>query len=539
MLDLPRVSLSTVPRRAPALRLLVVERHPHAAKRIEHALQVHAGGTVRVSAVARTLEDIGPLVGLGMTDAVVIGDGFPIEAVMGWLTLQQRGSSVPVILLTSGDPAVEEHALAAGAADCLTAADGGERLGRAVRLAVARTRATVPVVTHDAALRQTLKLEAIGRLAGGVAHDFSNLLTIMMGATERMLDSLPEGTRSHDEADLIRVSCERGAGLTRQLLAFSRRQPTAPRPIDLRALMASAGRLLAPLIGEHIFLVIEAPADVWAVSADPLQFEQVVMNLVLNARDAMPSGGALTLRLRNACVDDVPGTSGNPAPGEYVLLEVIDSGVGMSRETMTRAFEPFFSTKDELHGTGLGLATVHDIIRELGGHVRIDSALGRGTTVGVYVPRCHQESVPAPPDRPESPLHGTETVLLTEDEAAIRDLVQTILERHGYRVIVAGGPADATALAETCRQPIDLLVTDIVMPGGTGPELAQRLRERRPGLKVLFISGYPAREATPHGIHGPGTTFLPKPFTRHVLLRAVRDALDNGGPAATPAPTTN
>jgi signal transduction histidine kinase/ActR/RegA family two-component response regulator len=536
MYELPRVSLSTVPRRAPALRLLVVERQPHATRRIEHALQAHAGTTVRVTAVARALDDIGPIVGLGMTDAVVIGDGFPIEAVMGWLTLHLRSTSAPVILLTSGDPAVEEHALAAGAADCLTAADGGARLGRAVRLAVARKRATAPVVTRDAALRQTLKLEAIGRLAGGVAHDFSNLLTIMMGATERMLDSLPAGTRSHDEADLIRVSCERGAGLTRQLLAFCRRQPSAPRAIDLRALMASAGRLLAPLIGEHIFLVIEAPADVWPVSADPLQFEQVVMNLVLNARDAMPSGGALTLRLRNACVDETPGASGHPAPGEYVLLEVIDSGVGMSGETMARAFEPFFSTKDEQHGTGLGLATVHDIVRELGGHVRIDSALGRGTTVGVYVPRCHQESAPVAPDRPESPLRGTETVLLTEDEAAIRDLVQTILERHGYTVIAAGGPADATALAESCLQPIDLLVTDIVMPGGTGPELADRLRERRPGLKVLYISGYPSREATPHGIQGPGTTFLPKPFTRHVLLRAVRDAIDNSGIADTPAP---
>ncbi|MGE3579726.1 MAG: ATP-binding protein, partial [Vicinamibacterales bacterium] len=381
--------------------------------------------------------------------------------------------------------------------------------------------------------RQSLKLEAIGRLAGGVAHDFSNLLTIMLGATERMLDSLPDGTRARDEADLIRVNCERGAGLTRQLLAFGRRQPSAPRPIDLRALMASAGRMLAPLIGEHIFLVIEAPADVWPVSADPLQFEQVVMNLVLNARDAMPSGGALTLRLRNACVDETPG-GGHPAPGEYVQLEVIDSGTGMSRETMARAFEPFFTTKDEQHGTGLGLATVHDIVRELGGHVRIDSALGRGTTVGVYVPRCHEETAPLPAERPELPLRGTETVLLTEDEAAIRDLVQTILERHGYTVLVAGGPADAAALAETCRTPIDLLVTDIVMPGGTGPELAQRLRERRPGLKVLYISGYPAREATPDGIHGPGTTFLPKPFTRHVLLRAVRDALDNGSAAPPP-----
>ncbi|MGE0393670.1 MAG: ATP-binding protein, partial [Vicinamibacterales bacterium] len=482
MLELARVSVSTTSRRAPALRLLVVERYADAAKRLEIALRAHAAGAVRVTACVGALEDIGPAVSRGQTDAVVIGESFPVEAVMGWLSSQLRNTTAPVLLLTAGDPAVEDLALAAGAADCLTMADGGERIGRAVRRAVARRRAAAPVVTRDAALRQSLKLEAIGRLAGGVAHDFSNLLTIMLGATERMLDSLPDGTRARDEADLIRVNCERGAGLTRQLLAFGRRQPSAPRPIDLRALMASAGRMLAPLIGEHIFLVIEAPADVWPVSADPLQFEQVVMNLVLNARDAMPSGGALTLRLRNACVDETPG-SGHPAPGEYVQLEVIDSGTGMSRETMARAFEPFFTTKDEQHGTGLGLATVHDIVRELGGHVRIDSALGRGTTVGVYVPRCHEETAPLPAERPELPLRGTETVLLTEDEAAIRDLVQTILERHGYTVLVAGGPADAAALAETCRTPIDLLVTDIVMPGGTGPELAQRLRERRPGLK--------------------------------------------------------
>jgi len=535
MLDLPRVTVSTAPRRSPALRVLVVERRPHTARRIEHGLQAHAQPIIHVNGIAATLEEIGPIVSQGLTDAVVIGDGFSLDAVTGWLTLNLRNTSAPVVLLTSGDPVLEEHALAAGAADCLTTADGGERLGRAVRMAVARRRASAPTITRDAALRQTLKLEAIGRLAGGVAHDFSNLLTIMMGASERLLDNLPEGTRAHEEADLVRVSCERGAALTRQLLAFSRRQPTTPRSVDLRALMASAGRLLAPLIGEHIFLVIEAPADVWPVTADPMQFEQVVMNLVLNARDAMPSGGALTLRLRNAFVDEQAGVPGHPAPGEYVQLEVIDSGVGMSRETMARAFEPFFSTKDENHGTGLGLATVHDIVRELGGHIRIDSALGRGTTVGVYVPRCQQESAPvAGTDRTESPLMGTETVLLTEDEAAIRDLVQMILERHGYKVIVASGPADATALAESWKGTIDLLVTDIVMPGGTGPELAQRMRERRPDLKVLYISGYPAREATPNGVEGPGTTFLPKPFTRHVLLRAIRDAIEGNGAAASP-----
>jgi len=535
MLDLPRVTVSTAPRRSPALRVLVVERRPHGARRIEQGLHGHVPAIIHVTGTAGTLDEIGPIVSRGLTDAVIIGDGFPLDAVMGWLTLHLRNTAAPVVLLTSGDPVLEDHALSAGAADCLTVADGWDRLGRAVRMAVARRRATAPTVTRDAALRQTLKLEAIGRLAGGVAHDFSNLLTIMMGATERMLDNLPEGTRAHEEADLVRVSCERGAALTRQLLAFSRRQPTTPRPIDLRALMASAGRLLAPLIGEHIFLVIEAPADLWPVTADPMQFEQVVMNLVLNARDAMPSGGALTLRLRNAFLDEQNGTPGLPAPGEYVQLEVIDSGIGMSRETMARAFEPFFSTKDEHQGTGLGLATVHDIVRELGGHVRIDSALGRGTTVGVYVPRCQQESVPAPGvDRSESPLRGTETVLLTEDEAAIRDLVQTILERHGYKVIVASGPADATALAESWKGTIDLLVTDIVMPGGTGPELAQRLRERRPGLKVLYISGYPAREVTPNAVQSAGTTFLPKPFTRQVLLRAMRDAIESGGAAASP-----
>ena len=528
MPDAPRLSIPTAAQRCPPLRVLLVENNALLAHRLESGLRPQLEEGLRL-AVTSTVDDIVPVVARGLTDAVIISPSVALETSLTWLGAHARHTAAPVILLGTDAPAVEERALAAGAADCLASSEGAARLGRCVRRAVARSRSFGPSVTRDAALRQSLKLEAIGRLAGGVAHDFSNLLTIMMGATERMLDGLPPGTRAHDEADLIRVSCERGAALTRQLLAFSRRQPSAPRPIDLRALVAAAGRLLTPLIGEHIFLVIEAPADVWSVIADPLQFEQVLMNLVLNARDAMPSGGALTLRLRNSCIDDTAGSTGHVAPGEYVLLEVIDSGVGMSGETMARAFEPFFSTKDEHKGTGLGLATVQDIVRELGGHVRIDSALGRGTTVGVYLPRSAQLSVASPlVERQELPVRGTETVLLTEDEAAIRDLVQAILERNGYTVIVASAAADACALAEGWAGTIDLLVTDIVMPGGTGPELAERLRRQRPGIKVLYISGYPAREATPQGIQSEGAAFLPKPFTRQVLLRAVRDALEAG-----------
>lgn len=281
-------------------------------------------------------------------------------------------------------------------------------------------------------------------------------------------------------------------------------------------------------MGEHIFLVVEADADVWQVVADAAQFEQVVINLVLNARDAMPGGGPLLLRLRNAWVDEAGGAASARTPGEYVLFEVVDCGTGMSGETMARAFEPFFTTKEEHHGTGLGLATVQEIVGELGGHVRIDSAAGRGTTVGVYLPRSTGDAAAqAPPGKAALPARGTETVLLTEDEAAIRDLVQTILERHGYTVIVAAGAPDAAALAESWNGPIDLLVSDIVMPGGSGPELAKRLRQLRPDMRVLYISGYPGPDGADTA--QAGGAFLQKPFTRQLLLQALRNVLD--GPA--------
>ncbi len=508
----------------PALRLLIVEGSPLGASRIERCIRAWSDDGVSVAIVA-DLGDVSEVLRRDGTDAVLLGDGLRHDAVLAWLRDEGRSLPVPVILFCEDNTRVGESALLAGAADALPLPVSDPRLlQRAIRNA--RTRMHVPVPARDEGLRQSLKLEAIGRLAGGVAHDFSNLLTIMIGASERMLEELPAGTRLHGEADLIRASCERGAALTRQLLAFSRRQPIAPRAIDLRPVVTASSRLLSPLVGEHIFLVVEAAPDVWPVAADPGQFEQVVMNLVLNARDAMPHGGPLTLRLRNARVDE-PGASASHGPqGEYVLFEVVDSGVGMSADTMARAFEPFFTTKEEHKGTGLGLATVHDIVRELGGHVRLDSAVGRGTTVGVYLPRCIGEAVEASqPDRPDLPPRGTETVLLTEDEAAIRDLLQTILERHGYTVIVATGAPGAIALAESWNGSIDLLVSDVVMPGGTGPELAKRLRRSRPGMRVLYISGYPGSDG-PGEIPADGASFLPKPFTRQTLLQTVREVLD-------------
>lgn len=511
----------------PTLRVLIVEGSPLGANRIERCIRAWSGEGVSV-AIATDLDDVPDILRRGDTDAVLLGDGLRHDAVLAWLRKEGRWLPVPAILFCEDNTQFGESALLAGAADTLPLPVSEPRLlERAIRHAQVRMH----VPGRDAGLRQSLRLEAIGRLAGGVAHDFSNLLTIMIVASDRMLEGLPAGTRLHGEADLIRASCERGAGLTRQLLAFSRRRPSASSPIDLRPIVTASSRLLSPLVGEHIFLVIEAAGDVWPVAADPGQFEQVVMNLVLNARDAMPGRGPLTLRLRNARADD---RESPRAPGEYVLFEVIDCGVGMSGDTMARAFEPFFTTKDEHNGTGLGLATVHDIVRELGGHVRLNSAVGRGTTVGVYLPRCRQEAPNATqPERPDLPPRGTETVLLTEDEAAIRDLLQTILERHGYTVIVATGAPGAVALAESWAGAIDLLVSDVVMPGGTGPELARRLRRSRPDLRVLYISGYPGHEG-PGEIPADGAAFLPKPFTRQLLLRTVRDVLDLRRPEARP-----
>jgi len=498
----------------------------------------------------RGLGDVGPAVSRGPQDAILLDLGTVHGDALAWMRAHAAGLAAPVIALTAVDSeqaAVE--ALAAGAQDFLPKGLlGPEVLLRAVRHALERRRSDDSLRQRDEQLRQAQKMEAVGRLAGGIAHDFSNLLMVMIGASENILDRLGAGHPLLGDAETIRTNCERAAGLTRQLLAFSRKQECTPQHIDLRALVQSIGRLLTPLIGEHIFLVTEADQDLWPVLADPLRLEQVVMNLAINARDAMPDGGALTLTLRNVVVG--PGLVGHAnepvAPGAYAVLEMCDSGSGMDAETRARAFEPFFTTKPADKGTGLGLSTVCGIVKESGGHLALQTAPGRGTSVRVYLPRAGgpsagsamgvtsgvtsgstSELAAGPAGRPgrEPELTGRETVLLTEDEASVRELVQTVLEGSGYTVIAACGLPEALARAEEWPGTIDLLISDIVMPGGTGQELAARLAANRPGLKVLFISGYPEHDA-PGLVASDGVAFLSKPFTRKLLLRKLRELLD-------------
>jgi two-component system cell cycle sensor histidine kinase/response regulator CckA len=379
-------------------------------------------------------------------------------------------------------------------------------------------------------VRQSQKLEAIGRLAGGVAHDFNNILGVILGYGGLLLRGQPAGSPGAARVEQILKAAERGAGLTRQLLAFGRRQILQPRLVDPNALVQDLAPMLRRLIGEDVELTIAAHAA-GTVEADPGQLEQVIMNLVVNARDAMPRGGHLAIRTEDVVLDEAY-ASLHPdlRAGCFVMLAVSDTGHGMTAETMGRAFEPFFTTKDPEKGTGLGLATVHGIVRQSGGHVFVYSEVGRGTTFKVYLPRVatpEEDAAPAPVV-PAPAEGGSETILVVEDEDALRALVAESLREAGYTVIDAETPARALALSAAEARAIDLLVTDVVLPGLSGRELSERLCAARPALKVLFMSGYTDDAVVRHGIESDRVAFLQKPFPVDGLLRLVRRVL---GPA--------
>ncbi len=512
------------------LRILLAHHDPSYVVHLRECLEAGGIPSGQITAVSR-LAEIKPTLARNAHDALLLDLGMPGGVAVSWMRTNAPGLPVPIVALTVDDSeqaAVE--ALAAGAEDFVACSRIGHgQLIRAIRHALERRHSEDAIRLREEQLRQSQKMEAVGRLAGGIAHDFSNLLMVIMASSERMLDSVAVGHPLRGEAETIRANCERAAGLTRQLLAFSRKQVLEPQRVDLRAVVQAIGRLLAPLIGEHIFMVTEAEAELWSVDADPLQLEQVIMNLALNARDAMPDGGALRVALKNAVVaDGVVGHDMEPlSPGSYAVLEVSDSGEGMDAETLAHACEPFFTTKDASKGTGLGLATVYGIVRQSRGHLVIRSAPGSGTTIQVFLPKAEGPwpERPVRHDVPDRDLRGRETVLLTEDEGAVRELVQAVLESSGYAVIATGGMEDALACAARHEGPISALISDIVMPGGTGQELAKRLLVARPSLKVLFMSGYPEQDAVPLA-PGSGVAFLPKPFTRKLLLQKLRELLE-------------
>jgi PAS domain S-box-containing protein len=378
-------------------------------------------------------------------------------------------------------------------------------------------------------LLQAQKMEAIGRLAGGIAHDFNNLLTAVSGYTELLLGRLSDGDPGREHALEIRQAGQRAAALTQQLLAFSRRQVLEPRVLDLNSVISDMERMLRRVIGEDIDLTASLDPSLWRTRADPSQIEQAILNLVVNARDAMPRGGRLTIETGNAELDErYTDRYASFRPGPHVMLAVSDTGVGMSPELQARLFEPFFTTKELGKGTGLGLSTTYGIVKQSGGSIWVYSEPGQGTTFKIYLPRCDdpldRREEPAPPAT-RTPT-GTERVLLVEDEPEVRRLVERLLRMNGYAVVSAPGPAEALAAVRAGQEGVDVLVTDVVMPGMNGRELARALASRVPGLRVLYMSGYTDAAIAQQGILEPGTAFLSKPFTPDGLARKLREVLD-------------
>ena len=371
------------------------------------------------------------------------------------------------------------------------------------------------------------KMEAVGRLAGGIAHDFNNLLVAIIGTADLLLDDLGPGDPRRADVQEIRKAGNRAADLTRQLLAFSRKQVLEAKVLDVNALVSNLQKLLQRLIGEDVELKTVLAPDLGHVRADPGQLEQVIVNLAVNARDAMPQGGQLTIETASTQLDDSHTRADEPVrPGPYVRIAVSDSGTGMSEETQAKIFEPFFTTKEHGKGTGLGLATVYGIVKQSEGHVWVYSELGKGTTFKVYLPHVAQPASQRDSAvRDEARPRGTETILLVEDDELVRGSTSRMLTSLGYRVIPTDGAPRALDALASHQGELDLLISDVVMPGISGPKLVEQLRPLLPGLKVLYVSGYTDEAIVRHGVLGAGIPFLQKPFSIDALARKVREVL--------------
>ena len=379
----------------------------------------------------------------------------------------------------------------------------------------------------EAQVGQTSKMEAVGQLAGGVAHDFNNLLTVIMSYGAMLVERLDPGEDREDVQE-ITAAADRAAGLTRQLLAFSRQQVMQPRVMDLNDVIGGLEKMLRRLIGEDVELQISLDPRIEAINADPGQLEQVLMNLVVNARDAMPGGGRLTITTSNSELSAESATGTLRAPdGEYVMLAVSDSGCGMTRAVQQRIFDPFFTTKEQGRGTGLGLATVYGIVKQSGGEIYVYSEVGRGTTFKIYFPRFILGTEVRPDDVPSTePRRGSESILLVEDDSNLRALVARVLKSRGYTVHVAASGIEALVIASDPATLLDAVITDVVMPGMNGRELVEKLLESRPEMGSLLMSGYTDDDVLRRGVLQGETAFLQKPFTPDQLARKVRAVLD-------------
>ncbi|MBI1727059.1 MAG: PAS-domain containing protein [Candidatus Rokubacteria bacterium] len=439
------------------------------------------------------------------------------------MPLQASTGEVLGVLVVMDDAPMEQVTRARSLLRIFAARAGGE---------LEREQAAAALHEREMQLRQAQKMDAIGQLAGGIAHDFNNLLTVIGGRSALLLQLMSPDDPARRDIELIAKTAERAAQLTRQLLAFSRRQVLELRVLDLNAVVVGMEPLLRRLIGEDITLTTRTDSSLWRAKGDVGQLEQVIMNLAVNARDAMPEGGQLAIETGNVTLDAVYALSHPGAvPGPYAVLAVSDTGVGMDAETLSHAFEPFFTTKETGKGTGLGLAMVYGIVKQSGGYVSVDSELGRGTTFRIYLPRVEETAAAGgttaePDERPR----GSETVLLVEDEDGVRDLAREMLGMLGYTVLAARHPEEAVKIADQHPGPIHVLLTDVVMPGLSGPTLAGRLLSGRPGLKVLYMSGYTDNSIVQHGVLAAGTALVQKPFTLDALARKVREVLDNAPP---------
>jgi len=407
----------------------------------------------------------------------------------------------------------------------------GKKLGAVVAMydITERRQAEQKLRESEAKFLQAQKMEAVGRLAGGVAHDFNNILTAIYGYSEVILTKVPQDHRAYYCASEIRKAAERAAALTQQLLAFSRKQTLRLQVVSLNELIQNLRKMLERLIGEDVELKTALADWLWPVKVDPNRIGQVLMNLAVNARDAMPRGGKLLLETQNLRVGENyvqqhPGT----AAGEYVMLAVSDTGTGMDKETQSRLFEPFFTTKELGKGTGLGLATVYGIVKQCGGNIWVYSEPGKGTTFKIYLPRAQEEAVALKATTAGPSIEqvgGKETFLLVEDDEAVRNLMTTVLEEKGYKVLAAGDGEEALHLFGDYSGPVDLLITDMVMPKINGREMAEKMNQKRPGLKVLYMSGYTSNVIAHQNVLDSGVEFIEKPVTVEALLRKIREML--------------
>ncbi|MDX6618105.1 MAG: two-component system, cell cycle sensor histidine kinase and response regulator CckA [Gaiellales bacterium] len=444
--------------------------------------------------------------------------------------LVANGFDTPIIVLTGlGDRAVDIQATSAGAADYLVKGEVTPALlERSIRYSMRRHADMRALRESEEGLRQGQRMEAVGRFAGGVAHDFNNMMSAVVGFSALVLDALESENPLRRYVEEIQRAGERASDMTKQLLAFTRKQVLLPQVLDLNEVVIDVNGLLARLIGEDVELRSDLSPRVHPVEADVGQLEQVIVNLAVNARDAMPAGGTLTIATANREISETDAIARDLEAGSYVALSVTDTGEGMDETTLRQIFEPFFTTKEEGKGTGLGLATAFGIVKQSGGHIEVESEPGRGTTFTICLPRVKSTLLAlAPAEAPApAPGSGSETILLVEDEEVVRILEREVLERHGYTVLEADGPEHATELAHSHPGVIHLLLTDVVMPGMSGDKLAEQLLAARPEMKVIFASGYAADMIAQRGLLAPGTAFLPKPLTPASITGKVREVLD-------------